>query len=62
MQKRNQHGGREPGGTQKNLGTDVWLEILTTTQKQNHRWTKLTTHIKTKFSVLPSDQDSLVKI
>ena len=28
------------GGAQKNLGTDVRLEILTTTQEQNHRRTK----------------------
>ena len=55
-----------PGGTQKNLGTDVRLEISTATRYiANHRRTKFATHIKhvkTKFSVLPSDQWNFIQI
>ena len=50
------------GGTQKNLGPNVRLEISTTTGLQNHRRTKFATHIKTKRSVLPSDNKLLVQI
>ena len=43
------------GVLKKILGTDVWLEISTTTRLENHRPTKFVTHIKTKFSALPAD-------
>ena len=50
------------GGTQKILGMDVRLAILTTPPLQNYRWTKFATHIQTKFPVLRSDQLTLVQI
>ena len=39
-------------------GTDVRLEISTTTRYTNCKKTKFVTHIQTQFSVLPSNQST----